>query len=103
MVGTSAESGKTTAGLSVLDSLLHHGQSTVVALKATGTASVRELMTYRDFGAVEAFDFVDLRLPAYVDLITGPCTDTPTTLERTRTLCRVTAFNMTRRGTPDVL
>jgi hypothetical protein len=182
LVGTSAESGKTTAGLAVLDSLLHQGQSTVVALKATGTASVRELMTYRDFGAVEAFDFVDFGLPATspakrtdiaevfehmldvclstpadaviiecgsdmlgvnvptflhclrrrrsefklilaaadplgalggkmvlkdmgldVDLITGPCTDTPTTLERTRTLCGVTALNMARRGTHDVL
>jgi hypothetical protein len=46
LVGTSAEAGKTTAGLAVLDSLRHQGRST----------------------------------------ITGPCTDTSTTLERTRTL-----------------
>ena len=182
LVGTSAEAGKTTAGLAVLESLRHHGRSKVVALKATGTASVRELMTYRDFGAVEALDFVDFGLPATspanradiaeifehmldtclstaadaviiecgsdmlgvnvpiflgclkrrrshlkiilaatdpfgalggkmalkdmgleVDLITGPCTDTPTVLERTRTLCGVTALNMFRRGTHDVL
>ena len=182
LVGTSAEAGKTTAGLAVLESLRHQGRSAVVALKATGVASVRELMTYRDFGAVEAFDFVDFGLPSTcpakrtdlenifeqmietclstpadaaimecgsdmlganvpvfleclkrrrsqmkiilaaadplgalggktvlgemgltVDLITGPCTDTPTALERTRTLCGVTALNMARGGTHEML
>jgi hypothetical protein len=38
-----------------------------------------------------------------VDLVTGPCTDTPTALARTQTLCGVTAMNMARRGTHDVL
>jgi hypothetical protein len=182
LVGTSAEAGKTTAALAVLESLRHHGRSAVLALKATGVASLRELMTYRDFGAVDAFDFVDFGLPSTcpakrtdiepmfehmldtclsrpaeavimecgsdmlganvpvfleclkrrrsqmkiilaaadplgalggktvlkdmgleVDLITGPCTDTPTALERTQTLCGVTALNMARRGTHDVL
>lgn len=182
LVGTSAEAGKTTAALAVLESLRHHGRSAVLALKATGVASLRELMTYRDFGAIDAFDFVDFGLPSTcpanrtdiepmfehmldtclsraaeavimecgsdmlganvpvfleclkrrrsqmkiilaaadplgalggktvlkemgleVDLITGPCTDTPTALERTRTLCGVTALNMARRGTHDVL
>jgi hypothetical protein len=181
LVGTSAEAGKTTAGLAVLESLRHQGRSAVLALKATGVASVREIMTYRDFGAVEAFDFVDFGLPSTcpakrtdmeqlfdhmldtclsapadavimecgsdmlganvpvflerlkrrrsqfktilaaadplgalggkmvlaemglkVDLITGPCTDTPTALERTRTLCGVTALNMARSGTHEV-
>jgi hypothetical protein len=181
LVGTSAEAGKTTAGLAVLESLRHQGRSAVLALKATGVASVREIMTYRDFGAVEAFDFVDFGLPSTcpanrtdmkeifehmldtclsaladavimecgsdmlganvpvflecfrrrrfqfktilaaadplgalggktvlaemglkVDLITGPCTDTPTALERTRTLCGVTALNMARSGTHEM-
>jgi hypothetical protein len=182
LVGTSAEAGKTTAGIAVLQSLLHQGHASVVALKATGVASLRELATYRDFGAAQALDFVDFGVPSTcparrsdlggvfehmldvclslpadavvmecgsdmlganvpafiaclrrrraeikvilaaadplgalggkivlermglkVDLITGPCTDTPTALERTRSLCGVTALNMARRGTHDAL
>ena len=178
LVGTSAEAGKTTAGIAVLQSLLHQGHANVVALKATGVASLRELATYRDFGAAEALDFVDFGVPSTcpaersdlagvfehmldvclslpadavvmecgsdmlganvpafisclkrrradvkvilaaadplgalggkivlermglkVDLVTGPCTDTPTALERTQTLCGVTALNMARHGT----
>ncbi|HUA56820.1 MAG TPA: hypothetical protein VMB81_31850 [Candidatus Sulfotelmatobacter sp.] len=33
-----------------------------------------------------------------IDLITGPCTDTPTLLERTRTLCKIPAINMMQWG-----
>jgi hypothetical protein len=63
VLGTSAEVGKTTAGVAVLRSLRQQGHRRVIALKATGTASVQELSTYRDFGAAQAFDCVDFGLP----------------------------------------
>lgn len=168
IVGTSAEVGKTTTAISLIRTLREHGHSTVIALKATGVASVRELAIYQDFGAAHAFDFVDFGLPSTcpadrldvqpifecmldtclsmhsdavvvecgsdmlganvpvalncilrrrstakiilaagdplaalggkhalqemgvsVTLITGPCAETPTAIERTRTLCSV--------------
>jgi hypothetical protein len=173
IVGTSAEVGKTTAGLTILRSLLHQGYSQVAVLKATGTSSIVELLTYRDFGAFTTLDCVDFGLPTtypseradispifdraiqYIlglpaqavliecggdilganvpvflerlkkarpvdklvlaapdslaafgglriletmgfaaDLLTGPCTDTPTLLERTQKLCGIKAMNM---------
>ena len=63
MVGTSAEVGKSTAGLAILQSLRPQGRAVVVALKATGTGSVGEIATYLDFGAAHAFDCVDFGLP----------------------------------------
>ncbi|HEX2646628.1 MAG TPA: hypothetical protein VHO95_05340, partial [Candidatus Dormibacteraeota bacterium] len=63
LLGTSGDVGKTTAGIAVLRTLQMKGHATVVALKATGTASVEELEKYRDFGAAEAFDCVDFGLP----------------------------------------
>ena len=63
MVGTSAEVGKSTAGLAILQSLRQQGRAVVVALKATGTGSVGEIATYLDFGAAHAFDCVDFGLP----------------------------------------
>jgi len=63
VLGTSAEVGKTTAGIAILRSLQHNGHRSVVALKATGTSSLTELSTYRDFGAAQAFDCVDFGLP----------------------------------------
>jgi hypothetical protein len=63
VLGTSAEVGKTTAGIAVLRSLRHKGHSTVIALKATGTSSFTELASYLDFGATQAFDCVDFGLP----------------------------------------
>jgi hypothetical protein len=63
LVGTSAEVGKTTAGLAVLQALRQKGSATVVALKATGTGSVGEIATYLDFGAAYAFDCIDFGLP----------------------------------------
>ncbi|KRQ03555.1 hypothetical protein ACNJX9_20005 [Bradyrhizobium sp. DASA03076] len=173
IVGTSAEVGKTTAGLTILRSLLHQGYSKIAVLKATGTSSIVELMTYRDFGAFTTLDCVDFGLPTTypserediapvfdrairymlglpaqavliecggdilganvpiflerlkkarqvdklvlvapdslaafgglrilekmgfaADLLTGPCTDTPTLLARTEKLCGVKAMNM---------
>lgn len=63
VLGTSAEVGKTTAGLAVLRALRDGGRERIVALKATGTPSLTELWTYRDFGAAAAFDAVDAGLP----------------------------------------
>jgi hypothetical protein len=63
VVGTSAEVGKTTAGIAVLRALRLKGRSTAIALKATGTSSFTELATYLDFGATQAFDCVDFGLP----------------------------------------
>src|SRR5438477_5148016 len=58
LVGTSAEVGKTTAGIAIVRSLLHNGHATLAVLKATGTASIGELLMYQDFGAAHAFDCV---------------------------------------------
>src|SRR5215211_61266 len=63
LLGTSAEVGKTTAGIAVLRALRKRRFRTVVALKATGTSSLTELNTYLDFGATRAFDCVDVGLP----------------------------------------
>lgn len=175
VLGTSGDAGKTTAVLAVLRTLRLRDHSMPVALKATGTPDVRELATYRDYGAADAFDCVDfgvpttyptgrpdigkifdtaldycLSLPAdalivecggdlfganvpeflsclkrrclrpkvilaaadtlgaigakqvltgiglQIDLITGPCTDTPAMRERTQALCGVPAINLLR-------
>ena len=63
VLGTSAEVGKTTAGIEIIRSLLQSGHRPIVTLKATGTSSVSELLAYRDFGAAHAFDCVDFGLP----------------------------------------
>jgi hypothetical protein len=61
-VGTSAEVGKSTAGITVLRALLDKGHS-VVALKATGTSGLSEIVKYKDYGAAQVFDCVDFGLP----------------------------------------
>ncbi len=173
ILGTSAEVGKTTAGLAVLGALRLRGYRAVTVLKATGTSSVSELAAYSDFGAVRTFDCVDFGIPTTypsgrddigrifaravgvclslpadavliecggdilganvpkfleilrsrrpavtvvlvagdtlgalgakdvlagmgvsVDLITGPCTDTPTLQTRTEALCGIPTRNM---------
>jgi hypothetical protein len=63
IIGTSSSVGKTTAGVAVLRALRLQGNTTVIALKATGTSSVREIARYLDFGATEAFDCVDFGFP----------------------------------------
>ena len=63
VLGTSAEVGKTTAGIAINQSLRQSGRSTVVVLKATGTSSLNELLAYLDFGAAQAFDCVDFGFP----------------------------------------
>jgi hypothetical protein len=61
-VGTSAEVGKSTAGITVLRALLDKGHS-AVALKATGTSGLSEIVKYQDYGAAQVFDCVDFGLP----------------------------------------
>jgi hypothetical protein len=63
LLGTSGDSGKTTAGIAVVRALRIKGHTTVIALKATGTSSVAEMATYEDFGAAHAFDCIDFGLP----------------------------------------
>jgi hypothetical protein len=63
ILGTSAEVGKTTAGLAVLHTLLAGGLANVAVLKATGTASVQETARYADYGARQTFDCIDFGLP----------------------------------------
>jgi hypothetical protein len=173
VLGTSAEIGKTTAGITLLRTLRSEGQADVIALKATGTSSVTEIVRYVDHGARKAFDCVDFGLPTTypsdrsdvaavfdtaiavclsshsnaiivecggdifganvptfldrlrarraatkvilvapdtsaalgamqplheigysIDLITGPCTDTPVLQARTQRMCGVAAVNM---------
>jgi len=173
IVGTSPEIGKTTTGLAVLRTLLNEGHSTVIALKATGTTAITEIMRYQDYGAAQVFDCLDFGVPSThpanrkgaaglfkwmldtclaipadafliecggdiiglnvptflkclrsrrshpkvilvasdalgafgatgilrkmglaVDLITGPCTDTPAVRQRTEMLCRTATLNV---------
>jgi hypothetical protein len=63
ILGTSSEVGKTTAGVAVLRALRMQGHTAVVALKATGTASIAEIAQYQDFGAAQALDSIDFGLP----------------------------------------
>jgi len=63
ILGTSGNVGKTTSGIAVVRVLRMQGHANVIALKATGTASVGEIAVYRDFGAAQAFDCVDFGLP----------------------------------------
>jgi hypothetical protein len=179
VLGTSGNSGKTTAGVAVLRTMRAAGRGTVVVVKATGTPAVGELMTYLDFGAAEAFDCIDFGLattyspageeikevfasaldfffslpvdalivecggdlfgasvPEFlacltarrpdlrivlaagdalgalgakqtltelgltINLITGPCTDTPALRQRTQALCGIPAINLVRSSGP---
>ena len=63
LVGTSAEVGKTTAGLAILRTLRQNRKASVAVLKATGTGSLGEIAIYLDLGAARAFDCVDFGLP----------------------------------------
>ena len=181
ILGTSAEVGKTTAGVGVLRALRQKGHTAVAFLKASGTSSLTELLRYQDFGASYVFDCVDFGLPTTypsgrdgmnaffnraldvvlsvtsdvalvecggdflganvpvfleclskrrrdikiilaaadalgalgskrvlediglsINLITGPCTDTPTLQQRTKELCGVPAINLARGGSQNI-
>src|SRR5215208_808269 len=64
IVGTSAEVGKTTAGIVTLQTLLKYGHTRTVVLKATGTSAVAEIALYEDHGASHVFDCVDFGVPS---------------------------------------
>jgi hypothetical protein len=63
VLGTSSHVGKTTAAMAVLQALREKGHNHLVAFKATGTSSLDELASYRDYGAAQVFDCVDFGLP----------------------------------------
>jgi hypothetical protein len=84
VLGTSVEVGKTTAGLTLLRTLLDKGHEQVVVLKATGTTSITEAVLYRDFGAAQVFDCLDFGVPT-----TFPCgrADAPEIFGQALDLC----------------
>jgi hypothetical protein len=84
VLGTSVEVGKTTAGLTILRTLLAKGHARIIVLKATGTTSVTEAAAYRDFGAAEVFDCLDFGIPT-----TFPCgrADAPAIFGQALDLC----------------
>ncbi len=65
VIGTSMSSGKTSAGRVIIRALTYIGQD-VVAAKLTGAARYADILSYRDSGAREVFDFVDVGLPSTV-------------------------------------
>ena len=65
LIGTSMSSGKTTSGQVIIRALNYLGMN-VVAAKLTGAARFRDILSFRDAGAIEVFDFVDAGLPSTV-------------------------------------
>lgn len=65
IIGTSMSSGKTTAGRVIIRALTYIGLD-VVAAKLTGAARFADVLSFRDSGAREVFDFVDVGLPSTV-------------------------------------
>ncbi len=67
VVGSSMDSGKTTACVSVIRGLVQAGQR-VGAAKITGSASARDFGSFRDAGATPVVDFLDAGWPSTVGL-----------------------------------
>ena len=67
VVGSSMDSGKTTAAFSLLNGLSHSGHA-VAAAKITGTASCKDLSALIDAGATRALDFTDAGFGSTADL-----------------------------------
>ncbi|MGB5622435.1 MAG: hypothetical protein WBN65_08080 [Gammaproteobacteria bacterium] len=65
VIGTSMSSGKTSAARVIIRALTYIGQE-VVAAKLTGAARYADVLSFRDSGAREVFDFVDTGLPSTV-------------------------------------
>jgi len=65
VVGSAMDSGKTTACASIIRGLVESGH-TVGAGKLSGTASARDLGSYRDAGALPFLDFLDAGWPTTV-------------------------------------
>jgi hypothetical protein len=65
LVGTSMSAGKTTTGRLVVHELEKMGKK-VIGSKLTGAGRYRDVLSFRDAGASEIFDFVDAGLPSTV-------------------------------------
>jgi hypothetical protein len=65
LVGTSMSSGKTTTGRLVVHELERMGLK-VIGAKLTGAGRYRDILSFRDAGAHDVFDFVDAGLPSTV-------------------------------------
>jgi hypothetical protein len=65
LIGSSMSAGKTTSGQVIIRALNYMGK-TVVGAKLTGAARYRDILSFRDAGAVKVFDFVDAGLPSTV-------------------------------------
>jgi hypothetical protein len=63
VIGTSMSSGKTSSARIIIRELRMLGLR-VAASKVTGAARYRDILSFRDAGAVEVFDFVDEGLPS---------------------------------------
>jgi len=66
LVGTSMSSGKTTTGRLVIHELERMGKK-VIGAKLTGAGRYRDILSFRDAGASDVFDFVDAGLPSTVE------------------------------------
>ena len=65
LIGTSMSSGKTSSGQVIIRALTYLGLR-VVAGKLTGAARYRDILKFRDSGAIHVFDFVDAGLSSTV-------------------------------------
>jgi len=65
LIGTSMSAGKTSSGQVIIRALTYLGLR-VVAGKLTGAARYRDILKFRDSGAIHVFDFVDAGLASTV-------------------------------------
>jgi hypothetical protein len=65
LIGTSMSAGKTSSGQVIIRALSYMGMN-VIAGKLTGAARYRDILKFRDSGALQVFDFVDAGLPSTV-------------------------------------
>jgi hypothetical protein len=65
VIGTSMSSGKTSSARVIIRELRYLGLQ-VAAAKVTGAARYRDILSFRDAGAIAVFDFVDEGLPSTV-------------------------------------
>ena len=65
LVGTSMSAGKTTTGIRVIEELTR-SRHRVIGSKLTGAGRYRDILGFRNAGAVEVLDFVDAGLPSTV-------------------------------------
>lgn len=65
LVGTSMSAGKTTTGR-VACELISRAGFRVFGVKLTGAGRYRDILSYRDAGAAEIYDFVDVGLPSTI-------------------------------------